>query len=400
MPSKIEEFVRAHDAWRAERCINLQPSENLLSRAVRSVLSSDMAGRYTLRSNEFISNAGAPNSYGGTKYLDEVEALGEQTASSLFHGAHVSLKPLSGHIASLLMVASTCRKGDTIMAVPSADGGYDGYGEGYIPDLFSLRFQPLPFDRESWNVDSIAAAEEIRKSRPRLVILGQSFILFPYDMKPIADACSASGAALAYDASHVMGLVTGGRFQDPVSEGADMVLGSTHKSLPGPQGGLFVTTDDSIWKEFRRNTTWRLIDNAHWNRIAGVAQALLEMKKHGRKYASRIQANTASLGRHLSSAGLQCRFAALGYSKSHQLLLEGSSLAKRGLTFGALSELLGRNDIIVDTTGRLGTSEVSRLGMGNGEMKEIAALVVQALEGNSVRSKANKLRRQFKIHYT
>ena len=400
MPSKIEGYVRAHDLWRGTQCINLQPSENILSSAVRSVLSSDMAGRYTLRSNEFISNSGAANSYGGTRYMDEVESFGEETASSLFHGAHASLKPLSGHIASLLMIASTCRKGDTIMAVASSDGGYDGYGEGYIPDIFSLKFEALPFNRRKWNLDAVAAAEAIRARRPRLVILGQSFILFPYDMKPIHDACTDSGSLLAYDASHVMGLVTGGRFQDPVAEGADMVVGSTHKSLPGPQGGLFITPDDGIWREFTRNTTWRIIDNAHWNRIAGVAQALYEMKKHGPRYAARIQSNSSSLGRHLTSSGLECRFGELGYSRSHQLLLDETSLGGLGFTFGGMSERLGRDDIVTDTTGRLGTSEVSRLGMGDREMREVASLVVEALKGRNVKSKANKLRKRFKLHYT
>lgn len=399
MPSRVEELVMAHDAWRAGRCVNLQPSENILSKAVRSVLSSDMAGRYTLQSNEFVTNNGASNSYGGTRFLNEVEALGSETASSLFHGAHASLKPLSGHIASLLMIASTCRKGDTMMAVSSRDGGYDGYGNGYIPDIFSLKFKELPFDRERWNIDQDAAAASIRASKPKLVILGQSFILFPYEMKPISEACRETGAKLAYDASHVMGLITGGRFQDPIGEGADIVVGSTHKSLPGPQGGLFVTTDDHIWREFSRNTTWRLIDNAHWNRIAGVAQALSEMKRNGARYAARIQSNSGALGKYLEGS-LKCRFPNLGYSKSHQLHMDEEALRRRGLTFGKLSALLEKSDIIVDTTGRLGTAEVSRLGMGKGEMKLIASLITEALEGKNVRGKANKLRRGFQIHYT
>lgn len=400
MPSKIEELVRAHDEWRSGRCINLQPSENILSPAVRRALSSDMAGRYTLRSNEFITNDGAANSYGGTRYLDEVESLGEETASSLFHGAHVSLKPLSGHVASLLMVAATCRKGDTIMSIPSTEGGYDGYGQQYIPDLFSLKFRPLPFDRERWNVDENVAAEAIREVKPRLVVLGQSFILFPYKMKEIREACDDARAVLAYDASHVMGLVTGGRFQDPVGEGADIVVGSTHKSFPGPQGGLFVTGDDGIWREFTKNTTWRVIDNAHWNRIAGVAQAFLEMKRHGPRYAARIQSNSASLGRYLHQEGIECKFGRLGYSKSHQLHLDGAAMTAAGFTFGSFSSKLQGSDIIVDTTGRLGTSEVSRLGMGEKEMKSIASLVGEAAAGRDVRAKANKLRREFDIHYT
>ena len=188
-------------------------------------------------------------------------------------------------------------------------------------------------------MDQDAAASSIRTNKPKLVILGQSFILFPYEMKAISEACRETGAKLAYDASHVMGLITGGRFQDPIGEGADIVVGSTHKSLPGPQGGLFVTTDDDIWREFSRNTTWRLIDNAHWNRIAGVAQALSEMKRNGARYAARIQSNSTALGKYLEGS-LKCKFASLGYSRSHQLHMDEQALGRRGLTFGKLSALL------------------------------------------------------------
>ncbi len=357
-----------------------------------------MAGRYTLRSNEHISNNGAPNSYGGTRYMDEVEEKGEECASTLF-GGRVSLKPLSGHIASLLMFASVVKRGDGVMAISARDGGYDGYGPEYITELFSANFIEMPFDRKSWNIRAEEAAACIRRNRPKLVILGQSFILFPYDIGAVGDACREAGALLAYDASHVLGLVAGGRFQQPLKEGCDIMIGSTHKSFPGPQGGIFATTDDGVWKAFVRNTTWRILDNAHWNRIAALAQAMEEMRRHGSSYASRIQKNSRSLGKYLSGGPLRCLFAEQGYSMSHQLHIDPSAVGPAGLTFGGISETLEESDIIVDTTGRLGTSEVSRLGMGDREMKAIAGLMQEALAGRNVRSKTNKLRRGFKLHY-
>ena len=357
-----------------------------------------MAGRYTLRSNEHISNNGASNSYGGTRYMDEVEQRGEECAAAMF-GGRVSLKPLSGHIASLLMFASVIRPGDGVMAVSSKDGGYDGYGPGYITELFSANFTEIPFDRSSWSIKTEETAALIKKKRPKLVILGQSFILFPYDVSAVRDACRDSGALLAYDASHVLGLIAGGRFQQPLKEGCDIMIGSTHKSFPGPQGGIFATTDDDVWKSFVRNTTWRIIDNAHWNRIAALAQALEEMRKHGRNYASRIQRNSKSLGKHLSAGRLTCLFGERGYSMSHQLYVDPASVASMGMSFGGVSEKLESNDIIVDTTGRLGTSEVSRLGMGDREMRTIAGLINDALAGKNVKGKSHMLRRGFKLHY-
>jgi len=399
MRPSIKSMVEAHDRWRRFRCINLQPSENILSDAVLSILSSDMAGRYTLRSNEFINNSGAGNSYSGTKFMDMVEEEGAALAARMFSANFASLKPLSGHIASLLAVASTCRKGDLMMAVSPAHGGYDGYSQAYIPDILSLKFEELPFDEEKWNLDVDSAASMIERRKPRLVMLGQSFILFPYNIGELRKACDSAGSYLAYDASHVLGLIAGGRFQDPLREGADILIGSTHKSFPGPQGGIFATTSDDIEREYIRNTTWRFIDNAHWNRIAALSQALSEMKRYGRAYASRIQSNSRWLGEALHDAGIDCRFAGLGYSRSHQLHMDGGSLSERSHTFSSLSALLEENDVIIDTTGRLGTAEASRLGMGRKEMRMIASFFIEAMEGRKIRGKVNKLRRSFNLRY-
>lgn len=369
-----------------------------MSVAVRRLLSSDMASRYTLRSNEFITNGGAPNSYGGTRFMDEVESQGEEIARHIFSAEHVSIKPLSGHVAALMAVASVCRSGGKIMAVGSGDGGYDGYGQGYIPELFSLQFSPLPFDASLFNLDTERACEAIRKERPSLVILGQSFILFPYDVRAVSDACKDAGAVLGYDGSHVMGLIAGGQFQDPLREGADMLFGSTHKSFPGPQGGIFATNSDELWKGFVSNTTWRLMDNAHWNRIAALSQSLLEMRRYGRSYAGRVVRNARALASALNGI-IECRYSELGYTRSHQILMDATSLKSSGHTFGSLSAMLEKNDVIVDTTGRLGASEVSRLGMGPREMKAVASIIKEALEGSKVKSKANKLRRRFRVMY-
>ncbi|MEM3851923.1 MAG: hypothetical protein QXP70_02875 [Methanomassiliicoccales archaeon] len=398
MPSPVERLVRQHDGWRSGRCINLQPSENILSHAVRMLLSTDMASRYTLQSSEFVDNGGATNSYGGTRYMDDVERLGEEFAKEVFRARFASLKPLSGHIASMLMISTVCSKGDTIMAVQSADGGYDGYGPNYLADIFSLNFKPLPFDWQSFTIDSDKAAEQIIAIKPRLVILGQSFFLFPYNMGPIREACDDAGAFLGYDASHVLGLVAGGEFQDPLGEGADIVLGSTHKSFPGPQGGIFLTNDRELFRGFQRNLTWRLIDNAHWNRIAAMSQALYEMKRYGRKYAERVVANSHYLGRALEGK-LSCMFSEKGYSASHQLLIDKAALAEKGFSPATLSATLEKNDIIVDTTGRLGTAEITRLGMLSRDVKAVASLISEAIEGKMVKGKTNKLRRRFKVRY-
>ncbi|TLZ50420.1 MAG: serine hydroxymethyltransferase, partial [Methanobacteriota archaeon] len=269
-------LVERHERWRADSCINLQPSENVSSPQVRRALASDLAGRYTLPWSGEIHGSKVVNAYGGAKYLDEIEAMGEALARSVFEARHASLKPLSGHLAGMLMLLTAAKPKARVLTVDAAHGGYDGYMPPYIPDALGLNLKVdfLPFREDAWRVDTAKAAKKIRSWKPDLVILGASFLLFPYEMAPLREAADAVGARIGYDGSHVLGLIAGGVFQHALPEGADILVGSTHKSFFGPQGGLFLCNDNDLWERAQKNTVWRLFDNVHWNRLAGVAQAL------------------------------------------------------------------------------------------------------------------------------
>src|SRR5207249_11830772 len=127
----------------------------------------------------------------------------------------------------------------------------------------------------------------------------------------------------------VLGLVAGGQFQDPLREGADILLGSTHKSFFGPQGGLLVTDREDLFARISEAFTWRVADNAHWNRIAATAQALLETKAFGEDYAKQVVRNAQALGRELEKRDPPVKCAHRGYTKRHQAHLLEAGLIKR-----------------------------------------------------------------------
>jgi len=395
---EVLRIVDAHDAWRGRDCINLQPSENVTSPAVRRILASDLGNRYTLPAR---GPGGEPrNDYGGTRFLDEAEALGESLAREVFGAAHATLKPLSGHVAGLLALLATCRRGDTIMVLDARHGGYDGYTPKYLPDVLGLRATFLPFDESRWTVDAERAAHAILEARPRLVLLGGSVILFPYNLRWLRGACDDVGALLAYDGSHVLGLIAGGEFQRPLDEGADLLFGSTHKSFFGPQGAILVANREDVFGRALENLTWRALDNAHWNRVAATAQALAEAKAFGAAYAKQVIANAQALGAQLEKWGVPVRFPALGYTRSHQLHLDPRRLESDwGLGPESLSQRLEANNLIVDRIGRIGTAEVTRMGAREEEMQDIAALIARAARGQDVRSEVAEVRARLKLSY-
>lgn len=396
----LNDLVTAHETWRLREAINLQPSENVMSERARALLASDFAHRYTLPSEHVPALEGLRNAYRGTRYTDAVERLGENLAVEVFRAAHASLKPLSGHLAGFLLLQSCCRRGDRVLVISAKHGGYDGYMPGFLPDYLGLAVDFLPFDERTWNIDTKAAADRIIELRPRLVLVGASMILFPYNLRWLRGACDDVNALLGYDASHVLGLMAGGQFQRPMVEGVDVLSASTHKSFPGPQGGLFLTNRKDVHDRAMRSITWTIQDNAHWNRIAATAQVLLEMKAFGTAYAKQVVANSKALGKQLDMWGFPVKFSALGYSESHQLHIDSAVLhGKWGLGLGAFADRLEANNLIVDAVGRIGTSEITRMGATEEDMQSLAGLFVRAARGEDVRAEVAELRGRLRLAY-
>ncbi|HEY7588093.1 MAG TPA: serine hydroxymethyltransferase [Thermoplasmata archaeon] len=396
----LHDLVQEHEQWRLRETINLQPSENRISEQAKALLATDFAGRYTLPEELAPALGEIGNAYRGTRFTDRMEAVAEALARDVFTAGLASLKPLSGHLAGFMLLQACCHRGDRIMVIAAEHGGYDGYMPGFVPDYLGLSVDFLPFDPAAWNLDTKAAAEAILEQRPRLVLVGASQILFPYNLRWLRGACDDVGAILGYDASHVLGLIAGGEFQHPFLEGVDILSASTHKSFPGPQGALLLAGRKDVFERALSTFLWRIQDNAHWNRIAATAQVLLEMKAFGPAYAKQIVANSRALGNQLDKWGLPIGFKGLGFSQSHQLLLDVPRLKETwGLTPAQFADRLEANNLIVDAVGRIGTNEVTRMGAKEEDMQTLAGLMVRAARGEAIREEVSELRSRLRISY-
>ncbi len=336
--------------------------------------------------------------YKGTRFLDEIEALGEKIACEIFGCEWASLRPLSGHMADMIMVSTLTRPGDAILTVSPSNGGYPGLGDQGYPPFAGVRNLYFPYDTDRMNVRVDETRNLIEKEKPSLVVFGQSFLLFPHPVRDLRDTCRSVGAKIAFDGSHVLGLIAGGEFQSPLGEGADLLLGSTHKSFFGPQGGILLGTKTVDTVKERQHPG--LVDNAHWNRIAALAWALDESKRKGKKYAQQVTANAKALAKALHEEGLPVKCADYGFTESHQVILDIKDEERIERFTSALEEA----NMIVDRGVRLGTNETTRRGMRQREMERIAAMIARIYNGEDpvrIRRLAVRLRREFNtIQYT
>jgi len=387
--NEILSMVDGHEQWRGRECINLIPSENVMSPQVRALLPSDLAHRYT-SSYKF---------YMGTRFIDEIEDYGEELAKQVFNAETADLRPLSGHIADLIFFANFTKPRDTVVCVSEQDGGYPGMWRKALPKFLKYKLVAFPFSIEYRNVNPKEAKEVIQQIKPKAIVFGASLFLFPHPVLELAKVAHETGARVGYDASHVLGLIAGKMFQAPFREGADALFGSTHKSFFGPQGGIFLATRE-YGEKVKKRIFPTYVDNAHWNRIAALTLALAEMKKFGEQYARQVVRNAQELAKALNDYRFPVVCPSLGFTKSHQVFLDYGRY-KNGRV---IARRLEKANIIVDCGVRLGTCEATRRGMKKEEMQQIAALIKRVImDGEKpvkVKKDTTKLATEFqKVNY-
>jgi len=221
---------------------------------------------------------------------------------------------------------------------------------------------------------------------------------------------------VAYDAAHVAGLIAGGCFQDPLREGADVVTLSTHKTLFGPQHGGVLSWDKYADK-IKRATFPGMVSNHHLHALAGVTIACAEMLEFGKEYTQQIVKNSKALGQALYERGFNVLAEHKGFTESHVLLIDITKLGDGGTIEEQLEKanvIINRNLLPWDIKEgrhfmhpggiRLGTSEITRLGMKESEMEEIAEFIKRVIidkeHAEQVKSDVREFRKDYqKVHY-
>jgi glycine hydroxymethyltransferase len=367
----IKNIVREHTGWRGS-CLNMIASENVASKAVKEMLISDLGNRYAIG---FLHN----RFYSGTRYVDELEGITTDLAKKVFKAEHVNYVPISGTMANLVLFNAMTAPGDVVTALSVIDGGHASFRE--TSKIHGVSLVPLPFSMDLMNIDVGEAEKVIARVKPKIVLLGASEILFPHPVREIRRLADEVGAIVAYDSAHVLGLIAGGTFQDPLKEGAELVTGSTHKTFFGPQGGIILSK--GRFASEIDNAAWQLVNNHHVHRVAGLSVALAEFLAFGKEYTAQVVKNAHRLAEELHDVGIDVLGAKMGFTRSHQVIFKapnnnGDATAKR---LEDCYIITTKTPLPIDKTEedcsgvRLGTQEITRLGMVEDDMAKIAGFV-------------------------
>ncbi|MCE4624680.1 MAG: serine hydroxymethyltransferase [Desulfurococcales archaeon] len=395
--------------WRLRETVNLIASENVMSPLAVKAYMSDFMYRYA---------EGKPfkRYYQGTRYIDELEVFTTEIISRLLKTEYVELRPISGTIANASVFRVLADPGDSAVIAPVQAGAHVSHTKFGTLGALGIRHVEMPYDAENMNVDVDGAVKLIEEVRPKFAVLGGSVYLFPHPVREIADAIHSVGGKLVYDAAHVLGLIVGGVWRNPLEHGADAMTASTHKTFPGPQGGLIAFTDKALYKKVSKTIFPWFLSNHHLHRIPALAVTALEMAKYGHEYAKAIVENARHFAESLAAEGFEVIGERLGYTRSHQVLIDVRKQGRGAKAAKMLEEaniIVNKNllpwdppEAVKDPSGlRLGVQEVTRWGMGKGEMEEVARLMAEVLikgrDPQEVRKKVVEFRKEYtKINYS
>ncbi len=404
------EYIRNQARLNNEFFANSLPmiaSENVLSPLCREMLITDFHGRYA---------EGTPGKryYEGCEIFDRVEEKAIELAKKLFNCRYADVRPTAGTTANIAVLKALIKPSETACVLDLADGAHISFGKWGGAGVRGINLVSYPFNDQEMNIDIDGAIKLIKQIKPKLCLNGRSVFLFPSPIKELAEAAHDVGAYLVYDAAHVLGLIGGKQFQDPLREGSDVMNGSTHKTLPGPQGGIVLSDHKETNEEeksFLRKINFGVFPGVtssyHLHHVAAKAIAFAEHLEFGEAYAKQTIANAQAFAQSLFERGFKVFGEKLGFTKSHQILLaigpgKGKETSKKLVNAGIVTNMNtipGDKDPINPSGLRLGTPELTRIGMKEKEMDEVAEFYKRVLLDNEKPSKIKLEIKEFRKDY-
>ncbi len=408
---EIYELIKLEEKRQFEG-LELIPSENYVSKAVREAVGSVLENKYA---------EGYPKKryYTGNLAVDQIEELCRQRACKLFNVVHTNVQPYSGSPANLEIFGAICKPGELVLSQLLSHGGHLSMGQtaSFTSKYYRAEFYHMTKDGE---IDFEELAKLARQLKPKIIWSGGTAYTKVFKWDRYAEIADEVGAYFVADISHIAGLVAGGAHPSPVPF-AHVVMTTTHKTLRGPRGAMIMVTEKGLKKDadlpekIDKSVFPGHQGGPHENKIAGIAVALREAQgKPFVNYAHQIVKNAKTLAGELKKYG----FDLVGDgTENHMIWMDLRSKGLEGwhahVTLEEADIYGNKQTIPFDTRPpfypsgfRIGTPAVTTRGMKEKEMVKIAEFIDEGVKvaqelnlpdiGSADHDKDQKARKEFK----
>jgi glycine hydroxymethyltransferase len=382
--------------------IELIPSENYVSRAVREANASIFTNKYS---------EGYPGKryYGGQKYTDIVESIAIDRAKQLFDAKYANVQSHAGAIANVAMYFALLEPGDTILGMDLSHGGHltHGHPVTYLTKIFKfIRYKMK--DVETGEIDYDEMRKVALASRPKIILAGYSAYPRELDYTKFVEIAREVGAIAVMDAAHIAGLIAGKSVKNPFDYGFDIMTTTTHKTLRGPRGGMILTREDeTLAKKIDKSVFPGLQGGPLMNIVAAKAVCFGEaLTPAFHLYTEQILKNAKAMEAVFKSHGIRLL---TGGTSNHLLLAD--VFGSLGISGKDAEDLLDRAGITLnknaiaddmrspmDPSGiRFGTPAITTRGFKENECARIAEVMIEAMKNKDDEKKLSDIREEIRM---
>lgn len=373
--------------------LELIPSENYVSKAVREANGSVLTNKYS---------EGYPGKryYGGQEFTDIVETIAIERAKKLFNCKFANVQPLSGAPANVAMYFALMEPGDTVLGMDLSHGGHltHGHPTTAINKVFNfVRYKMKDVDTGEIDYDELR--QVALQHKPKIILAGFSAYSRELDYKKFVAIAREVGAYAVADMAHIAGLIAGGVAKNPFDDGFDVITTTTHKTLRGPRGGMIlVKEDEEIAKKINKAIFPGLQGGPHMNVIAGKAIAFGEaLTPQFKVYAQQILKNAKAMEKVFKEEGIRLL---AGGTDNHLLLADvygslGVTGQEAETVLDEVGITLNKNMIADETRSAMDPSGI-RFGtpaMTTRNMKEVEAATIATLMIDTLRHKEDNVKK-------
>ena len=296
---------------RQDSSLQLIASENHVSPAV-------LEAQGSVFTNKYAEGTPGDRYYGGCEHADDLERLAIERAKALFGAEHVNVQPHSGSQANAAAMLAVLEPGDTILSADLRNGGHLSHGHRANLSGRIFEVERYGLDPETGRIDYDDLRARAEAADPDLIVSGFSAYPRTVDWERIQAVADDVGAFHVADIAHITGLVAAGVHPSPVGV-ADLVTGSTHKTIRAGRGGI-VMCDADLADAVDRAVMPGVQGGPALHNVAGKAVGFGEaLEPAFEDYAQQVVANARALGEGLQERGFNL---ATGGTDTHLVLAD------------------------------------------------------------------------------
>jgi len=427
----LSQKIIENNNWRQRESFNLIPSETTPSPLVKMCEISDPSGRYaehrTMKGEEIYF-------YQGIDFIRDVEEEARREFQRFFDCTEVELRTISGQMANEVVFkgmvrflnrdrpqGQPMRKMKLVMNNELTKGGHlSSQPMGALfnfveenPETGKENVINFPVLSENqYKADLAKLGELLDQHKPELMVFGKSMFLYQEPVKFVHDVVKDWDVppVIMFDMAHVLGIY--GAFQTPLSEGANVITGSTHKTFFGPQRGVIAGNFPKgsplrkLWLDIKSRAFPGSTSNHHLGTLLALLMAVYEMNEFKEEYQKQVRANAKAFARALKDTGIQVEGDEKdGFTETHQVVIrikahgDGQEIARRLEENNIVTnyQALPDDETFLKASGiRMGVQEMTRFGMKEKDFEQLSGFVADVIIRNKkVKEEAKKFRENF-----